>query len=81
MSDMTWAGVMPAITTPFDEELKVDFDFLADHARWLVDSGATGIVPLGSLGEGSTLELDEKIRKKPRRLGVSGRGWNLSLLL
>lgn len=57
---MTWEGVMPAITTPFAEDLSIDHGFLAKHARWMVDSGVTGMVPLGSLGEGATLSFDEK---------------------
>jgi dihydrodipicolinate synthase/N-acetylneuraminate lyase len=58
---MKWAGVIPAITTPFREDLSVDHEFLAKHASLMIDSGCTGIVCLGSLGEGATLEFDEKI--------------------
>jgi 1-pyrroline-4-hydroxy-2-carboxylate deaminase len=58
---MNWSGVIPAITTPFREDLSVDHDFLAKHAKWMIDNGCTGIVALGSLGEGATLELDEKV--------------------
>jgi dihydrodipicolinate synthase/N-acetylneuraminate lyase len=58
---MDWKGVMPAITTCFDRTLKVDFSFLADHCSWLVDNGCSGIVALGSLGEGATLAADEKL--------------------
>jgi len=58
---MKWTGVMPAITTCFDREYKIDHDFVAKHCRWLVESGCTGIVPLGSLGEGATLEYAEKL--------------------
>ena len=58
---MQWKGVMPAITTPFDEQLKVDHEFIARHARWLCANGCTGIVCLGSLGEAATLTFDEKI--------------------
>jgi len=58
---MNWKGVIPAITTPFREDLSVDHDFLARHAAWMIESGCTGIVALGSLGEGATLEFDEKI--------------------
>lgn len=58
---MKWEGVIPAITTPFDRGLNVDYDFLARHAVWLVDNGCSGIVALGSLGEGATLSYDEKI--------------------
>src|SRR5436305_5004386 len=57
---MNWKGVIPAITTPFREDLTVDHEFLAKHATWMIDSGCTGIVALGSLGEGATLEPDEK---------------------
>ena len=58
---MNWKGVIPAITTPFREDLSVDHEFLAKHAGWMIDNGCTGIVALGSLGEGATLEFDEKI--------------------
>lgn len=57
---MFWRGVMPAITTPFDSSLNIDHAFLATHAKWLIDSGCTGIVALGSLGEGATLTMSEK---------------------
>jgi len=58
---MNWTGVMPAITTCFDRDYKIDHDFVANHCRWLVEHGCTGIVPLGSLGEGATLEYGEKL--------------------
>ena len=58
---MDWLGVMPAITTPFDRELAVDHAFLAQHAAWLLENGCTGLVIGGSLGEGATLDLEEKI--------------------
>ena len=58
---MKWRGVMPAITTCFDESLRVDHGFMAEHCRWLIDNGCTGIVALGSLGEGATLSFDEKL--------------------
>lgn len=58
---MKWKGVMPAITTCFDKDLKIDHKFVGDHCRWLIDEGCTGIVALGSLGEGATLQFDEKV--------------------
>jgi len=58
---MTWRGVMPAITTPFHEDLKIDHAFVAKHCNWLVDNGCTGIVTPGSLGESATLTVDEKL--------------------
>jgi 1-pyrroline-4-hydroxy-2-carboxylate deaminase len=58
---MNWTGVIPAITTCFDANYKVDHGFVSQHCRWLVENGCSGIVPLGSLGEGSTLDYDEKL--------------------
>lgn len=57
---MEWSGVMPAITTAFNEDLSVDHDFVANHCRWLIDNGCRGIVALGSLGEAATLTYEEK---------------------
>ena len=59
---MNWNGVMPAITTCFDADLQVDYDFVAQHCRWLLDNGCVGIVPLGSLGEGATLSFEVKVK-------------------
>ncbi|WP_024891626.1 dihydrodipicolinate synthase family protein [Luteimonas huabeiensis] len=61
MSRSMWQGVIPAITTPFAEDGQVDHAFLARHALWQVEAGCIGIVPFGSLGEGSTLSFEEKI--------------------
>ena len=61
MQKADWAGVFPAITTPFTEDLSVDHKALADHVAWMIASGCTGIVALGSLGESQTLSTDEKI--------------------
>ena len=58
---MNWKGVIPAITTSFNEDLSVDHGFVAEHCRWLLDNGCTGVVALGSLGEGATLSFDEKL--------------------
>jgi 1-pyrroline-4-hydroxy-2-carboxylate deaminase len=61
MEQDQWSGVFTAITTPFSKSLDVDHKFLAEHASWLVSSGCTGIVALGSLGEAATLQFDEKV--------------------
>ena len=58
--DRLFTGVLPAITTPFNEDGSVDFPFVERHCAWLVDHGARGIVALGSLGEGATLTSEEK---------------------
>jgi 4-hydroxy-tetrahydrodipicolinate synthase len=58
---MNWKGVMPAITTCFNERDQVDHPFMASHCQWIIDNGCSGIVALGSLGEGATLTFDEKL--------------------
>ncbi|MGB7190981.1 MAG: dihydrodipicolinate synthase family protein [Acidobacteriaceae bacterium] len=51
---------MPAMTTALDEHYKVDAAFMRRHANWLLDNGCTGIISLGSLGQGATLTFQEK---------------------
>jgi dihydrodipicolinate synthase/N-acetylneuraminate lyase len=58
---MEWKGVMPAMTTCFNENLEIDHEFTARHVKWMVENGCSGIVCNGSLGEGATLTFEEKI--------------------
>lgn len=60
VAPMQWAGVMPAITTPFTDADEIDHEFLAAHAAWLAENGCSGLVCLGNLGEGPTLRGDER---------------------
>jgi 1-pyrroline-4-hydroxy-2-carboxylate deaminase len=64
-----WAGIFPAITTPFQADLSVDYETFGAQARWMVECGCKGIVALGSLGEAPTLTREEKIEilKQARR--------------
>lgn len=55
-----WRGVYPAITTPFREDGAIDLDLLSRHARWLMEAGCAGLIGLGSLGEGGTLDEAER---------------------
>lgn len=57
---MKWHGVIPAIMTPFRGDLSVDADLLRHEVHSLMKAGCTGIVALGSLGEGGSLSFDEK---------------------
>lgn len=74
MEKQDWAGVFPAITTPFGADGEVDEPLLGDHVQWLVDAGCRGVVALGSLGEGATLLADEKIRVLQACRAALGRG-------
>ena len=57
---MNWNGVMPAMTTAFDEKGRVDAEFMSRHAMWMIENGCTALVMLGSLGEAATLSAEEK---------------------
>jgi 1-pyrroline-4-hydroxy-2-carboxylate deaminase len=59
---MNWKGVMPAITTCFNQDLTIDHGYVGEHCRWMIENGCTGIVALGSLGEGATLSYEEKLQ-------------------
>jgi 1-pyrroline-4-hydroxy-2-carboxylate deaminase len=59
---MNWKGVMPAITTSFNQDLTIDHGYVGEHCRWMLENGCSGIVALGSLGEGATLSYDEKLQ-------------------
>lgn len=72
MSKRMWQGVIPALTTPFTEDGQVDHDFLAKHAKWQIEAGCIGVVPLGSLGESATLSFDEKVAIVRTLVGALG---------
>jgi 1-pyrroline-4-hydroxy-2-carboxylate deaminase len=59
---MNWTGVLPAITTNFRANGALDPAAIAKHCGWMIDSGCTGIVCGGSLGEAATLSFEEKCR-------------------
>ena len=60
-SPMTWTGVLPALTTNLRPNGAIDQVAFARHCRWMIDSGCTGLVCCGSLGEAATLSFEEKI--------------------
>lgn len=59
---VNWQGVFPAVTTQFKQDQSLDLDATARHLEVLIESGVTGLVMLGSLGENTALEPDEKRR-------------------
>jgi len=76
MNKRDWTGVIPAMTTPFRQDMAVDLDALRDKVRWLIESGCTGVVAAGSLGEGATLSLAEKRDVfRACREAAGNRGW------
>jgi 1-pyrroline-4-hydroxy-2-carboxylate deaminase len=56
-----WKGVLPAVTTKFHEDFSVDREWTRKNIEAQIDAGVEGIIVCGSLGEASTLSLDEKL--------------------
>jgi 4-hydroxy-tetrahydrodipicolinate synthase len=61
--DMTvnWQGVFPAITTQFRDDQSLDIEATGRHMETLIAAGIHGVVLLGSVGENTTLDYDEKL--------------------
>jgi 1-pyrroline-4-hydroxy-2-carboxylate deaminase len=57
-----WSGVFPAITTQMTRDGAIDLEGTARHAEALIESGITGLVFLGSLGENQSMTAEEKRR-------------------
>lgn len=55
-----WKGVMPAVTTKFDDFDQLDLEAFEINIRAQIDAGVHGIILGGTLGEASTLTLEEK---------------------
>jgi 1-pyrroline-4-hydroxy-2-carboxylate deaminase len=55
-----WAGLLPAVTTPFGADGAIDRASWVRHGAWLADRGSNALVVGGSLGEGSALSSDER---------------------
>lgn len=57
---INWSGVFPALTTKFTANDTLDLPMFGTNLDAQIDAGINGIILGGSLGEASTLELDEK---------------------
>jgi len=57
---INWKGVFPAVTTKFTNDDKLDLELFGINIDAQVDAGVEGIVLGGTLGEASTLTVDEK---------------------
>ena len=62
MSTPHWQGVFPAATTQFKKDQSLDLDATARQLEVLIGSGVSGLIMLGSLGENTALEPEEKRR-------------------
>src|SRR6059036_2392916 len=66
-----WKGVFPAVTTQFKQDQTLDLDATARHLEVLIGSGISGLVMLGSLGENTALEPEEKRRVMAAAINTS----------
>jgi 4-hydroxy-tetrahydrodipicolinate synthase len=66
-----WQGVFPAVTTQFRRDESLDLEATARHLEVLIASGVSGLIMLGSLGENTALEPEEKRRVVQMALEVS----------
>lgn len=57
-----WRGIFPAVTTKFDAKENLDVPAMERHFEFLIANGVDGLVTGGSLGEASTLTLEEKLQ-------------------
>ncbi|WP_411029736.1 dihydrodipicolinate synthase family protein [Spongiimicrobium sp. 3-5] len=55
-----WKGVMPAVTTKFTDDDKLDMENFEVNIHAQLEAGVSGIILGGTLGEASTLSDDEK---------------------
>lgn len=61
MSTTRWQGIFPAVTTKFHPDERIDAEGTARHIDFQIRNGIHGVVTCGSLGEASTLSLEEKL--------------------
>jgi len=66
-----WTGVFPAVTTKFKPNEDLDIAEMERHFEFQIQNGVHGLVTGGSLGEASTLTLEEKLEVAATALRVS----------
>lgn len=58
---VNWEGVFPAITTQFRPDFSLDLAATSRHLDAMIRAGIHGVVFLGTVGENTALEYDEKL--------------------
>jgi 4-hydroxy-tetrahydrodipicolinate synthase len=58
---VTWKGVLPAITTQFRPDQSLDLAATSKHLDAMIHAGIHGVVLLGTVGENTALEYEEKL--------------------
>ncbi|MBI3138691.1 MAG: dihydrodipicolinate synthase family protein [Sphingobacteriales bacterium] len=74
-----WKGVFPALLTPFTKEDELDLPVYQQNLQAQLDAGVKGIIIGGSLGEASTIMVEEK--EKLVRFSVDYLGGKIPVIL
>lgn len=57
---VNWEGVLPAVTSQFDEGLALDLGSIEKMVDQLIVEGVHGVIALGTVGENNSLTAEEK---------------------
>lgn len=58
--NLKWQGVFPAVTTQLHRDQSLDLEGTGRHIEVLIQSGVSGVIMAGSLGENQALDPHEK---------------------
>jgi 4-hydroxy-tetrahydrodipicolinate synthase len=68
-----WKGVYPAVTTEFSADGAVDLEATRDHVEALIRAGVHGLIMLGTVGENTALEPEEKCAVLDMAIDTAGK--------
>lgn len=71
MAAVKWEGVFPAVTTKFKDNEDLDHAAMERHFNFQIDNGVHALLTGGSLGEASTLSLEERLEVAKTALTVA----------
>jgi dihydrodipicolinate synthase/N-acetylneuraminate lyase len=57
---MRFPGIIPAVTTPFDERGEIQTGALRRNVERMVEAGVHGFVATGTMGESASLTVPER---------------------
>ncbi|MFT5165003.1 MAG: dihydrodipicolinate synthase/N-acetylneuraminate lyase [Saprospiraceae bacterium] len=76
---VNWTGVYPAVTTKFTASHKLDIPANVHNLKAQIAAGVDGIIIGGSLGEASTLTIDERQQLVEAALAIEAEGISIIL--
>ncbi len=59
-TDRRFEGIIVANLTPYKEDGSIDEDAYRQHLEFLINKGVHGVFPIGTMGEGVNIPLNEK---------------------